>query len=115
MDVMQGGATVLEECRALATTWAPVLKTFGHAERLLIVLWLADTASTVRELQHVTGLSQSTVSYHLATLRGAGLVVAAAEGRSNRYRLAHPGLSRVAALLGNLGPAGEPAGDGAGR
>src|SRR6476620_12493901 len=89
---------VLDECCSLADTWAPVLKALGHEERLLIVLWLADTASTVRELERVTGLSQSAVSYHLAALREAGLVVSSPEGRSNRYRLAHPGLNRLATL-----------------
>lgn len=93
---------VLDECRSLATAWAPALKALGHPERLLVVLWLADTTSTVRELEGVTGLSQSTLSYHLAALKTAGLVTATAEGRSNRYRLTHPGLNQLAHLLGNL-------------
>jgi DNA-binding transcriptional ArsR family regulator len=93
---------VLDECRALASTWAPVLRALGNGERLLIVLWLADTASTVRELEKVTGLTQSLVSYHLAALKKADLVTATAVGRSNRYQLAHPGLNRLAVLLGSL-------------
>lgn len=44
------------------------------------------------------------VSYHLRELREAGLVVAAAHGRSNRYRLAHAHLDQLATLLGNLEP-----------
>ncbi len=93
---------MLAQCEQLAVTWAPVLRALGNPERLLITLWLAGTTSTVRDLEHVTGLSQSLVSYHLRELRDAGLVSATAEGRSNRYALAHPDLDSLAALLGGL-------------
>ena len=89
------------ECRRLAETWSPVLRAMGNPERLLIVLWLADTTSTVRDLERVTGLSQSLVSYHLKALREAGLVTSVAAGRSNRYQLTHPDLDKLATLLGN--------------
>lgn len=94
----------VERCRALAAQWAPVLQALGNPDRLLIVLWLTDGAQSVRELQAVTGLPQSTVSYHLGHLRDAGLVSAEAEGRSNRYRLRSPDLDRVATMLGSLAP-----------
>ena len=93
---------VLAQCEKLAVTWAPVLRALGNPERLLITLWLAGTTSTVRDLERVTGLSQSLVSYHLRELRDAGLVYATAEGRSNRYALAHPDLDSLATLLGSL-------------
>lgn len=95
----------VERCRALAVQWAPVLHALGNPDRLLIVLWLTDGAQSVRDLQVVTGLPQSTVSYHLGHLRDAGLVTAEAEGRSNRYRLRSPDLDRVATMLGELAPA----------
>ena len=94
--------SVLEECEQMALTWAPVLRALGHPERLLIALWLAGTSGTVRDLERVTGLSQSLVSYHLRELREAGLVVASPEGRTNRYSLAHPGLDSLATLLCGL-------------
>lgn len=93
-----------ERCRALARAWAPTLRALGHQERLLIVLWLAGGARSVRELQEVTGLAQSVVSYHLALLRDAKLVHSHAEGRSNRYRLQSPELDEVATILGTLTP-----------
>jgi DNA-binding transcriptional ArsR family regulator len=93
---------VLDECRLLATTWAPVLRALANPERLLIVLWLAGTSSSVRELERVTGLSQSLVSYHLRALREAGLVAATAAGRANRYSLAHDDLDTLARIVGNL-------------
>jgi DNA-binding transcriptional ArsR family regulator len=93
---------VLDECRRLAATWAPVLRALANPERLLIVLWLAGTSSSVRELERVTGLGQSLVSYHLRALRQAGLVTATPEGRANRYQLAHTDLDKLASMVGGL-------------
>jgi DNA-binding transcriptional ArsR family regulator len=90
------------ECRSIADSWAPVLRGLANPERLLIVLWLAGTESTVRDLEHVTGLRQSMVSYHLGALRDAGLVVATAVGRTNRYRLANTELDKLAEMLGQF-------------
>jgi DNA-binding transcriptional ArsR family regulator len=97
----------VEECRRLAASWARVMRAFANEDRLLIALWLAGTNCSVRELEQVTGLSQSLVSYHLRALREAGLVTATASGRSNRYRLSHPDLDQLASLIGNLVPAGD--------
>lgn len=93
---------VLEECKRTASSWAPVLQALAKEERLLIVLWLAGSSCSVRELQEVTGLSQSLVSYHLGELRKIGLVEASSEGRSNRYRLAGSDLDELATLIGTL-------------
>ncbi len=95
----------IEACRRLAAAWTPVLRALAHEERLLIALWLAGADCSVRELERVTGLGQSLVSYHLRELREAGLVVASASGRSNRYRLAHAELDQLASLIGKLEPA----------
>ncbi|HEY7626323.1 MAG TPA: metalloregulator ArsR/SmtB family transcription factor [Ilumatobacteraceae bacterium] len=95
---------LVDECRSLADRWAPVLRGLASTERLLIVLWLAGTASTVRDLEKVTGLRQSMVSYHLRALRDAGLVTSTAVGRTNEYRLADPELDELARLLGNFCP-----------
>jgi DNA-binding transcriptional ArsR family regulator len=92
----------LAECRRIAAAWAPVLRALANKERLLITLWLAGSECTVRELEQVTGLSQSLVSYHLRELRGAGLVSSSAAGRSNRYRLARGDLDQLATLIGTL-------------
>jgi DNA-binding transcriptional ArsR family regulator len=98
------------ECRAIAASWAPILRALANQERLLIALWLAESDCSVRELEQVTGMSQPLVSYHLRELRDAGLVAANAIGRSNRYRLANADLDQLAALIGRLRP---PAGSGA--
>ncbi len=92
----------VEECRAIAASWAPVLRALANEERLLIALWLADSTCSVRELEQVTGMSQSLVSYHLRGLREAGLVASTAAGRSNRYRLSNIDLDQLAGLIGSL-------------
>ncbi|MCW2781157.1 MAG: ArsR family transcriptional regulator [Marmoricola sp.] len=103
LRAVPGSASELEECQRLATSWAPVLRALSSPERLLIVLWLAGNTSSVRDLERVTGLGQSLVSYHLQALRRAGLVTVTAQGRSNLYRLANADLDKLATLVGNLG------------
>lgn len=46
----------------------------------------------VAELTAHLGLAQSTVSAHLACLRGCGLVSVRPQGRASMYSLAHPEL-----------------------
>jgi DNA-binding transcriptional ArsR family regulator len=100
-----------EECRRIAASWAPTLRALGNEERLLIALWLAGGTRSVRELEHVTGMSQSLVSYHLRELREAGVVTASADGRSNRYRLCCTHLDEVTSLIGTLETAAQQAVD----
>jgi DNA-binding transcriptional ArsR family regulator len=98
-----------EECRRIATAWAPTLRALGNEERLLIALWLAGGTRSVRELERVSGMSQSLVSYHLRELREAGVVTASAKGRSNRYHLCCDDLDEVASLIGTLETAASSA------
>jgi DNA-binding transcriptional ArsR family regulator len=100
----------VEECRSIAASWARVLRALANEERLLIALWLADSTCSVRELEQVTGLSQSLVSYHLRALREAGLVSSTATGRSNRYRLSSGDLDELTGLIGRLHTAAAPPG-----
>ncbi len=93
----------------MAGEWAPMLRALGNEERLLIALWLAGGTRSVRELERVTGMSQPLVSYHLRELRNAGVVSAAAHGRSNRYRLCCSDLDEVATLIGTLETAAQNA------
>jgi DNA-binding transcriptional ArsR family regulator len=100
-------AAEVQECRRIASSWAPVLHALANEERLLIALWLAGSECTVRELEEVTGMRQSLVSYHLQELRKAGLVTASPRGRSNRYRLARGDLDELATLIGTLEPGND--------
>jgi DNA-binding transcriptional ArsR family regulator len=92
----------VEECRRLAAAWSPLLRALANEERLLIALWLAGSSRSVRELESVTGMSQSLVSYHLRELREAGLVTATPMGRTNRYRLSSVDVDELAKLMGSI-------------
>ena len=69
----------------------------GDASRLAILHHLQLGEHRVVDLTAHLGLSQSTVSKHLATLREAGMVTVRPVGRASMYSLAHP--EAVAALL----------------
>jgi len=69
---------------------ARVLKAVGNTSRLKIVHRLGDGEATVGELTALTELEQSTVSKHLAVLRGEGIVDDRREGNNVYYRLLTP-------------------------
>ena len=74
---------------------APAVALFGSLAdptRLAIVRDLAAGSARVVDLTGRLGLAQSTVSQHLACLRGCGLVFARPVGRSSVYALAQPAL-----------------------
>lgn len=104
-------APEINECRRLSRTWAPALRALGNEDRLLIMLCLASGSRSLRELEQMTLLSQSLVSYHLDQLRGAGLVTARPEGRRRRYQIHNFELDQVASFIGHASwpyPAREP-------
>ncbi len=79
---------------------APAAALFGSLAdptRLAIVRALAGGPARVVDLTGELGLAQSTVSQHLACLRGCGLVTARAVGRSSVYTLAQPALTNLLA------------------
>jgi len=71
---------------------AAVFRGLGDPTRLAILRHLASGEHRVVDLTAHLGLAQSTVSAHLACLRGCNLVTSRAEGRASLYRLAHPEL-----------------------
>ncbi|THJ65603.1 helix-turn-helix transcriptional regulator [Arthrobacter echini] len=71
---------------------ARIFRALSEPSRLTLIHCLADGPHRVGELSAHLGLSQSTVSAHLALLKVAGLVAATPDGRATLYRLAHPGL-----------------------
>ncbi len=74
---------------------ARLFRALAEPARLSLVHCLADGPHRVGELSAHLGLAQSTVSAHLAVLKGAGLVEAAADGRATLYRLATSGLDEL--------------------
>jgi DNA-binding transcriptional ArsR family regulator len=78
--------------RAALTPAAALFRSLGDPVRLAIVQRLAQGEARVVDLTGVLGLAQSTVSKHLACLRGCRLVESRAEGRQSFYALARPEL-----------------------
>lgn len=69
-------------------TYAHLFRALGDVNRLRILRHLSLGEHRVCDLVGHLGLAQSTVSAHLACLRGCGLVTVRTEGRSSVYALA---------------------------
>ncbi|MFJ7288653.1 Cd(II)/Pb(II)-sensing metalloregulatory transcriptional regulator CmtR [Curtobacterium sp. SP.BCp] len=63
--------------------------------RARILLRLLDEPGYPARLAEELQLTRTNVSNHLACLRGCGIVVAVPQGRSTRYEIADPHLSRA--------------------
>jgi ArsR family transcriptional regulator len=68
-------------------TFSRYFKAFGDPTRLRILRLLAVKEMTVNDIVTAVGLSQSTVSRHLAILREAGIAVDRREGQKVYYSL----------------------------
>jgi len=87
-----------------------LFRSLADETRLRIVARLAAGEARVVDLTGQLGLAQSTVSKHLACLRGCGLVDYRAEGRQSFYSLTRPELmDLLAAADGVLAAAGSAA------
>lgn len=78
----------IAEAEAL-TSAAALFHSLGDPSRLVILQHLQLGKHRVVDLVKHLGLSQSTVSKHLACLKDTGMVVSRAEGRASMYSLAH--------------------------
>jgi DNA-binding transcriptional ArsR family regulator len=79
--------TDLTELKANATAMAARLKLMSHPERLLMLCRMDESEVSVSELVAMTGLSQSSVSQHLAMLRDEGVVSIRGEAQTRFYSL----------------------------
>jgi DNA-binding transcriptional ArsR family regulator len=87
-------------------TFAPRLDVMNRLGRALadptrarILLRLLDEPGYPARLAEELQLTRTNVSNHLACLRGCGIVVAVPEGRSTRYEIADPHLTRALGAL----------------
>jgi DNA-binding transcriptional ArsR family regulator len=69
---------------------AEIIKMLGHSERLKIVEVLESGEASVSDIHEAVGLSQPTVSQHLAKMRGTGIVTARREGVNVYYHVIEP-------------------------
>ncbi|WP_439659407.1 ArsR/SmtB family transcription factor [Lentzea sp. HUAS TT2] len=77
------------------TRAAALFRSLGDPKRLAILLELREREQRVADLVNTIGLSQATVSGHLACLRDCGLVDYRPEGRQSFYRLTVPDLDHL--------------------
>lgn len=71
----------------------------GHAARLEIIHILQNGPQHVLGLARVIGLSQGTLSRHLAVLRNIGLVTVQRQGQEKIYQLANPKIGIICDLI----------------
>jgi ArsR family transcriptional regulator, cadmium/lead-responsive transcriptional repressor len=81
---------------------AALFRSLADPVRLVILLRLSEGEARVVDLTEVLGLAQSTVSKHLACLRGCGLVDFRAEGRQSFYFVSRPELLDLLRSAENL-------------
>lgn len=86
------------------------LRLLAHRDRLIMLCRMTDGEASVGELVALTGLSQASVSQHLAVLREAGTVSVRAEAQSRFYRLVDAQVAGIIAALCDY--SGRMAGDG---
>lgn len=82
--------TDLSELKANASAMAGRLKLMSHPERLLMLCRMDEGEVSVNELVDLAGLSQSSVSQHLAMLREEGVVSIRGEAQTRFYSLQDP-------------------------
>lgn len=82
--------TDLSELKANASIMAGRLKLMSHPERLLMLCRMDEGEASVTELVELAGLSQSSVSQHLAMLREEGVVSIRGEAQTRFYSLKDP-------------------------
>ena len=71
----------------------------SHAARVELVHILGNGPQRVSGLASATGLSQSSLSRHLAILRNLGLVNVHREGQENVYQLTNPKIVAICDLM----------------
>ncbi len=88
--------------RAVFVMQAQLCQAMSHAARLEIVHHLQNGPQNVNGLALAMGVSPTTLSRHLATLRNHGMVEAQRHGHDNVYRLANPKIVTVCNLMREL-------------
>ena len=78
---------------------AGLLKAMSNSARLVILCQIAEGERSVGELERAVGLSQSSISQHLAVLRAQTVVSSRRVGQTVLYSLAS---SEVEALMSTL-------------
>lgn len=94
-----GTAARMRELQRDARRVASLLKAMSNPARLIILCQIAEGERSVGQLERAVGLSQSSISQHLAVLRAQAVVSGRRAGQTVLYSLAS---SEVAALMSTL-------------
>lgn len=92
----------LSDLKANSISMAGRLKMMSHPERLLMLCRLDEGEASVSELVALAGLSQSSVSQHLAMLREEGVVSIRGEAQTRYYSLKDPMVRSIIRALCDL-------------
>ena len=92
-------AARMTELQRNALRVAGLLKAMSNPARLVILCQIAEGERSVGELERAAGLSQSSISQHLAVLRAANVVSSRRVGQTVLYSLAS---HEVEALMSTL-------------
>ena len=92
----------LEDLASKAAEAETFLKAFANRHRLMLLCELQNAEKSVSALQDAVGLSQSSLSQHLARLRKDDLVKTRREAQTIYYSLASPDVTRMIELLYEL-------------
>lgn len=84
---MQGTLSQRIQRRKNIEAQAKIFKALGHPSRLLMAEALSHGSLCVNELQQLVGADMSTVSRHLAVLKGADIVSDEKKGQNVYYTL----------------------------
>src|SRR5436189_246704 len=79
-----------------------MLKALADESRLALVGYLNEREHIVGELAERVGLSEPTVSHHLARLREVGLVSLRMDGNRRFYRINEAGLANFKTLAASI-------------
>src|SRR5690554_7024470 len=85
----------IEQMRANATAAENLLKSLANANRLMVLCHLVNGELSVSELERLVGLSQSSLSQHLAKLKQQNIVSNRKEGTTVYYSLKDRDAARI--------------------
>lgn len=92
-----------------ATEVANLLRLVANEQRLMILCRLREGEASVGEMVDLCGLSQSSVSQHLARLRDSGLVQTRRQATTIYYSIADPNVDALMTFLcDRFGEVGTP-------
>lgn len=85
----------IEQMRANASSAERLLKSLANANRLMILCHLVNGELSVGELERLVGLSQSSLSQHLARLREEKILRCRKEGTTVYYSLSDENAAHI--------------------